>query len=81
METSLDQAIMALVLGAKKTGLSALLDLIPALVDASVCPKCAGARWTTFGPAAEPRMICFVCFGRGEVDERLFQRARERDEM
>jgi hypothetical protein len=77
VEMSLDNAICALVAGAKKTGISELLGLIPLLSSGATCPKCLGTRWVTIDPSVDFKIICVVCFGRGEVDERLLGQARE----
>ncbi len=69
-EATDDEAVGALVVGAKKTGVAELLELIPPPPDgASVCPACDGRRWIAFGHKAgsdEPgRMVCLDCRGRG----------------
>lgn len=66
VELTGDQANAALVVGAKKTGISALLDLLPPRPpDGKVCPKCSGTR------VAEPiegfgsEFPCDMCGSRG----------------
>jgi hypothetical protein len=74
---TLDDAIPALVVGAKKTGIAALLGVIPPLSGAESCPKCDGRRWAK--PAAElaAEIVCPVCRGRGQVDHRLLSEAEK----
>ena len=68
VELTGDQANAALVVGAKKTGIPELLDLIPPPPpDARQCPKCKGAR------TAEPvegfglKFPCDACGSRGWI--------------
>lgn len=77
VESSPDMAIAAVVVGAKKTGLPELLAIIPRLDPGSTCPRCCGRRWAPLSPGIEGEMVCLMCFGRGEVDERLVARAKE----
>lgn len=64
-EADEDGAIAALVVGAKKTGIAALLDLIPSPpATALTCPTCSGARWIL-----DQRLICRNCSGRGWVTD------------
>lgn len=65
------------IIGAKKTGISELLGLIHPLSSGATCPKRLGTRWATLDPSVDFKIICVVCFGRGEVDERLLGQARE----
>lgn len=65
---TLDEAIASLVVGAKKTGIVALLDLIPTRpVDAETCARCEGERWDTLLRAHGHEVVCTVCRGRGWV--------------
>lgn len=67
-EATLDEAIAALVVGAKKTGIVDLLSLVPERPeDGSRCPRCEGERWDK--PLREHGMeiICGLCRGRGWV--------------
>jgi hypothetical protein len=70
-EATEDEAIGALVIGAEKTGLLALLALLPpAPVEAATCPRCKGSRRAALGPL--PNLLCLVCGGRGwATPERL----------
>ncbi len=76
-ESSLDMAVVAVVVGAKKTGVSELLAIIPRLDAGSTCPRCRGSRWAQLSLANDVEVPCRMCFGRGEVDERLVSRAKE----
>lgn len=59
--TSDNDVITSLVAGAKKTGLTELLELIPpAPADAVVCPECDGTRW-----GKRIKVVCLLCRGRG----------------
>lgn len=61
-EANEDQAIATIVVGARKTGIAALLDLAPAMpADAASCTRCAGTRWD---PQLSPT-VCMLCRGRG----------------
>lgn len=73
MEVSLDEAIMSVVVGSDSSGIDELLELIPPLRDGAACPKCNGTRWVQ---VANVNVVCFVCYGRGEADERLIERAK-----
>lgn len=62
-EATEDEGIAALVVGAKKTSIGELLDLIPVRPpDGLQCPMCSGTRWFTFG---EGQLVCLLCRGRG----------------
>jgi hypothetical protein len=63
-EASEDRAVAALVVGAKKTGIASLIDIIPKLPDGMPCGECHATRWFRF---PEGEIVCPVCFGRGEV--------------
>ena len=67
-EATDDEAVGALVVGAKKTKIQALLALIPSASDGGLtCPMCDGRR------SAEPvagfghELVCLLCMGRGWV--------------
>ena len=78
-EATLDDAIAALVVGAKKTGINGLLDLVPACPeDGSRCPRCEGERWDK--PLREHglEIICGLCRGRGWMTPVLLEAARAR---
>jgi hypothetical protein len=62
-ETSLDGVIPALVIGAKKTGIVSLLDLIAPLEDGAQCSTCQGTRWFKI---QKGEVVCPTCHGRGE---------------
>ncbi len=50
-----DEETACIVVGAKKTGIEELLQLLPSCpADASVCPKCSGARWCGLTGDAAP---------------------------
>src|SRR5689334_9808988 len=49
-EATADEAVSALVVGAKKTGVAGLLGLLPPRpLAAADCPRCQGGRWWSFG--------------------------------
>jgi len=65
-EATDDEAIGALVVGAKKTSIGELLDLIPTRPpDGLQCPMCSGTRWCTFGGSSS----C-VSFAEGTAGHR-----------
>ena len=67
-EATLDDAIAALVVGARKTGIAALLSLVPACPDdGSRCPRCKGERWDKPLRDHGLEIICGLCRGRGWV--------------
>jgi hypothetical protein len=56
----------ALLVGAKKTGIAQLLELIPKAPPGSrTCPVCAGKRLAPFGPKLE--FPCRECSARGWI--------------
>lgn len=58
---SQDQVIVAFVVGAKKTRIAELLELVPPRPpDGFECPECHGTRWWPQLP-----IVCFLCRGRG----------------
>src|SRR5688572_9795464 len=62
------EAIGTLTLAAKKTGIDALLDLIPKMPKkGSTCPVCSGSRWAEPMPGFGHKMVCVLCLGRGWV--------------
>lgn len=64
-EASDNRAIVALVSGAKKTGITALLDLIPPPPPgATTCPRCNGTRYFVVHPYDHIILLCETCYGR-----------------
>lgn len=61
-ETALERAVPALVVGAKKTGIQSLLELIPSLPNSAICNTCHGSRWFRFGTG---EIVCPICSGFG----------------
>lgn len=59
------EAWAAIVVGAKRTGIDALLELLPTCTTSTVCERCAGARWD---PHLHHRVVCGACCGLGWVD-------------
>lgn len=61
-EASDDEAITTIVVGARKTGIAALLDLVPSKPPAgTTCARCAGTR-------CDPqltKLVCLHCRGLG----------------
>ena len=76
--TSLNEAAAALVVGARKTGIVELIDLIPSLPDALPCPKCQGKRWAKPFASFEHDIVCILCHGRGEATEARVAEAIEK---
>ncbi|MDB4954198.1 MAG: hypothetical protein JWO36_1767 [Myxococcales bacterium] len=76
-EATDDEAIAALVVGAKKTGINALLELIPVQPLHSLeCPACTGGRWTSLpGYQRDAEFVCFLCRGRGWADQAMLDKA------
>ena len=66
-EASEDEAIAGIVVGAKKTGIASLLEVLPpSPPDAPPCTRCAGSRWWTVLPGSNSfQVICPECHGRG----------------
>ncbi|MCG8352936.1 MAG: hypothetical protein MI924_34660 [Chloroflexales bacterium] len=62
-ETSLDRVVASLVVGAEKTGVASLLNLIPALENGVPCTTCNGTRWFKL---QNGEIVCPTCSGRGE---------------
>ena len=79
-EATDDEAIAALVVGAKKTGITALLELIPVRpTDTLPCPACNETRWfVDRGAEGRLEIVCFVCRGRGWVDQATLDEAAAR---
>ena len=62
-EATDDEAIAALVAGAKNCGVSQLLELIPPRPEgARQCHLCDGTRWAVWGGVT---IVCPHCHGRG----------------
>lgn len=65
-EAQSDEVVSALVVGAKKTGIAGLLELLPSRPhDGLQCPKCHGSRWARLVPTFEPEFVCLLCGGLG----------------
>lgn len=67
-EATDDEAIGAMVVGARRTGITLLLDLLPPKPpSASDCAGCEGARFMTLQASnGEPfPIVCTDCAGRG----------------
>lgn len=61
-----NRVFIALVVGAKKTGIAELLDVLPAPPPgAATCSKCAGTRWSRPGPGFDHAFPCFECHALG----------------
>lgn len=71
-EATPDEAVSALVVGAKKTGVGELLNLLPAPpADAQTCQLCQGRHYVTLPEGAEAarhkKWLCPKCSGRGWI--------------
>jgi hypothetical protein len=67
-EATDDEAIATLVVGAEKTGIAALLGLIPpSPAEGMPCARCEGLRMAEPAPGAGFHIICTQCWGRGWV--------------
>jgi hypothetical protein len=68
-EATDDEATVAFVCGARRTGIDDLLDLIPSPAPGSRrCTRCNGDRWMDFGVdvhGKRGRIVCTDCRGRG----------------
>jgi hypothetical protein len=65
-----DEAVAAIVVGAKKTGVRDLLSLLPSAPPLSTpCEVCKGSRWVRIGvdvgTGAPGQIVCYGCRGRG----------------
>jgi len=64
-----DEAVSAIVIGARNSGINDLLRLLPEKPDtACVCPQCHGSRWWSPGNDTSGRpvnLVCPICSGRG----------------
>jgi len=70
-EANDDEACGALVVGAKKTGINGLLDLVPPCPDSGqVCQTCNGRQWWTAPGGEVDFFVCPMCDGRGWVPKR-----------
>lgn len=77
--SGLDEEIASVVVGAKKTGISDLLSLLPAVpAEGADCPKCGGERWAELAPGDGLALICILCNGRGWATPSTIAAARER---
>ena len=77
-----NESFAALVVGAKKTGIAELLDLLPPCPGgASRCPKCRGVSWARVRPEYDMVMICTICSGRGWADDAMTEAARQRGDV
>jgi hypothetical protein len=69
LEASADEAVAAIVVGAEKTGIAALLNVLPpAPPDANDCSRCVGSRWWSVGSnviGTASKVVCPECHGRG----------------
>ena len=78
-EDTLDDAIPALVVVAKKTGIAELLSLIlPCPDDGSRCPRCEGERWDKPLRERGVEITCGVCRAKGWVTPATLEAARLR---
>lgn len=78
-EATFDDAIAALVVGAKKTGLVDLLNLLPVCPDdGSPCAHCEGERWDKSLRDLGLQIICGLCRGRGWMTSALLEAATAR---
>lgn len=67
-EATDEEAISYLVIGALKSGVMGLLDLIPPQpADGMLCSECQGRRWHDLPPAPShpPWWLCQTCWGKG----------------
>ena len=61
-EATDDEAIATIVVGSRKTGITALIDVVPRVPPGgATCPRCAGGRWDR----QLTTLPCRQCFGRG----------------
>ena len=72
-EATDDEAIVAIVVGADKSGITELLALLPQRPEQAItCARCAGSRWVRAGievGTGEPgKIVCYECRGRGWVN-------------
>ncbi|MBS2024041.1 MAG: hypothetical protein JST92_16685 [Deltaproteobacteria bacterium] len=62
-EKTSTEANMVIVVGARKTGLEDLLELLPKKPEgARTCDRCEGTRWM---PQGKGQVVCAVCGGKG----------------
>lgn len=68
-EATDDEAVAAIVAGARKRDLPQLLDVLPQKPEAArTCETCSGTRWASIAKnmAGEPiSIVCSACRGRG----------------
>ena len=73
-EESEDSALEMIVIGARKTGVSELLRLLPAPIPASrKCPGCRGARYREPSREGLTWFVCSVCSGRGWATQAMIE--------
>ncbi len=71
-EADEDEAIRSLVIGARKTGITDLIDLVPKRPETAVeCSLCLGSRWMSLGTVEKTNaeIVCSSCSGRGWIHE------------
>lgn len=65
-EARSDEVVSALVVGAQKTGIVELLELIPPRPENGIaCHKCQGSRWVRLAPTMDGEVVCVWCGGLG----------------
>jgi hypothetical protein len=67
-ESTDEEAVSALLVGAKRTGIAALLNHLPAVPSNSkTCERCRGARWDPLRSVSDewPIVVCRKCSGFG----------------
>ncbi|QEL14212.1 hypothetical protein PX52LOC_01082 [Limnoglobus roseus] len=72
-EATPDEAVCVIVVGAKKTGIAGLFELLPPRpFGAATCDRCLGNRFWSFGTDAgtgrAKTIVCPTCAGHGWVD-------------
>ena len=78
-EATDDEAAIALVVGAKKTDIRALLELFPSISeDGLTCPMCDGRRWAKLVASMTGEVVCPLCSGWGWVTVPTLDAAKEK---